>query len=136
MWKFYDAFAGGSVGYKETEGPMPCKRWIADGKRHRLHYHSPKHPPRTPTTNEQFERKAAEYAEWLAKRDSVTLPEAGRVCVHWSGVCVMRPDSRGTYEKRIRAVSFGDVTIDLPNWDFIAAPNVDGNKEAARRKAA
>ena len=94
MWKFYDAFAGGRVGYKETAGPMPRKRWVRDGKKHRLSYRAPKHPPDPATSDTTMERKAAEYARWLARRDGKTLPD-GRVCVHWSGVSVLRPDGRG-----------------------------------------
>ena len=71
----------------------------------------------------------------VTSRDGVTLPDRDP-CVIWAGVSVLRPDGKGKYEKRIRAVTFGKVTIDLPNWDFIALPNVDGNAEAERRRAA
>jgi hypothetical protein len=95
---------------------MPLKRWIADGKRHKLHYRAPKRPKVTPTTDSQFERKAADYARWLAKRDGIVLPNTYSVSVIWSGVSA---NNASRWERRIRAVTFGTVTIDLPNWDFI-----------------
>jgi hypothetical protein len=119
MWKFYDAFTQRSEGYQPQQGPMPLKRWIADGKRHKLHYRAPKRPKVTPTTDSQFERKAADYARWLAKRDGIVLPNTYNVSVIWSGVNAKRSTGRTFWDKRIRAVKFGDVTIDLPNWDFI-----------------
>lgn len=119
MWIFYDAFAGGRDGRKDTQGPMPCKRWRRDGKRHRLHYRSPKRIAAGPrSTDTQMERKAVEYARWLAKRDSVTLP-GGRTCVIWAGVT----NAAGKWEKRIRAVSFGTKEIPLPNWNWIPDAN-------------
>lgn len=72
-----------------------------------------------PTSNETFARKATEYARWLAARDSINLPDK-RVTVHWSSVTsnARVAGKRAAYESRVRAVSFGDTTITLPNWDW------------------
>lgn len=121
MWIVYDAFAGGrdERSRKETQGPMPCKRWQPDGKRHRMSYRVPQITKGPRSTDNQMQTKARDYAAWLAKRDGIELPTWTCTCI-WSGVTV-----NGKWDRRISAVRFGTVLIELPNWDFVAVAPVE-----------
>ena len=118
-------------------------------------------PRPIPTSPDDFERKAIVYAQWLAGRDGVTLPDpkafqAPRARAIWSGVYTDKRTWRGfpTFEKRISCVQWGrwteqynirkdgrqgayigktwsaELTIDLPNWDWIPVC-IDLSKSAA-----
>jgi hypothetical protein len=62
------------------------------------------------------DRRACEYAKWLATRDGVAIDTkrySGTAI--WTGVTLL---SSGNYQRRVRAVRFGSVEIAIPNWDF------------------
>lgn len=101
--------------------------------------------PRIVVTDETEEKKAQQYARWLAARDGIKIPTCGTIRLDWSGVySKTRKTGRGhaIYERRIRAVQWGhkepvyntrkdgrrgawaydkwvvDFEIGLPNWDW------------------
>ncbi len=58
------------------------------------------------------ERKAVQYAEWLASRDLIDIGADNGGQVRW--------DMAGG-SKRARAVSFAKLSILIPNWDWVPA---------------
>lgn len=94
------------------------------------------------TADEYNERRALEYARWLAARDGVTISEGLAERAEWSGIT----DASGKWRKRICAVEFGTkfterhgtgrkaytsqgwrmaARIEIPNWDFDPAEPVE-----------
>lgn len=122
---------------------------FADGKKWRRQprWLSPQMSP----DDKACERRAILYAEWLARRDGITLPELTTRRAIWSGVpSAMRSrGGRPIHERRIYAISFGreedlyrikkngkrgarlgktwaeESRFDLPNWDFNPVLPVD-----------
>jgi hypothetical protein len=62
-----------------------------------------------------LEVQAADYAKWVANRDGITLPSSVPAVPIWKAT------RNGTKQKRISAVSFGDVLVNIPNWDWTPA---------------
>jgi hypothetical protein len=60
-----------------------------------------------------LEAQATGYARWLAERDKIALPIGSTASPVWSDF------KNGTKAKRISAVLFGDVVVNIPNWDFV-----------------
>ena len=120
-WQFYDAFPGGRDNYRnEVQGPMPRMRWVKSStdKKHRMAYKSPKRIGKGKApSNSEWDRKAIQYAVWLLQRDGLEYP-AGSACAVWASVT----NKQGKREDRIRAVRFGPVEIELPNWDWCPYP--------------
>jgi hypothetical protein len=83
--------------------------------------------PKGPRARPSVDGQAREYAQWLAARDGVELAE-GRVAIHWSGVDTLA----GKFEKRPRAVTFGNVSILLPNWDWQPVMTEETIRDAPR----
>jgi hypothetical protein len=117
-------------------GPLPCKRWIDAGEK------TPKVKAAKPAFGKGVfdkadqERKAVEYARWLARRDGKALPE-GSACAIWATVTI--PNQR-KLENRVSAVMFhakrenavaykaayvASERIDIPNWDFVPSEPVE-----------
>jgi hypothetical protein len=68
------------------------------------------------------EKKAVQYARWLAERDAMPLPEHAYTTIEWAA-----PTMRsGVRLARIKAVTFtGEryaVTVYLPGWDYDPSP--------------
>jgi hypothetical protein len=71
------------------------------------------------TSKRDFERKAVEYAVWLAARDGVVLPplyHCDPPIVQWAAVESIV--CKGECEPRIRSVVLNGVLIVLPHWDW------------------
>jgi hypothetical protein len=68
------------------------------------------------------EKKAVQYARWLAERDAMPLPEHAETAIEWAEP-MMRS---GVRLARIKAVTFtGEryaVTVYLPGWDYDPSP--------------
>jgi hypothetical protein len=59
-----------------------------------------------------IEARAVTYARWLADRDKIELPVGSIASPVWSDF------KNGTKAKRISAVSFGGIVVDIPHWDL------------------
>jgi hypothetical protein len=68
------------------------------------------------------EKKAIQYARWLAERDKMPLPEHADTAIEWAEP-IMRD---GTKAERVKSVTFtGEryaVTVNLPGWDYDPTP--------------
>lgn len=120
-WKVYGCL-NFSTGYSrrgEIYGPLPCKRWVPDGKKYRV-----RHRVRAAYVSaldkdarrKRDERRALEYARWIARRDGLTIPALKTKVIwcgiysahetrnvrHWSGV-----KTQAAHFDRIRAVAWG-----------------------------
>jgi hypothetical protein len=94
------------------------------------------------TTDHYNERRAVEYARWLAGRDGIEIPKGIAERIDWSGV----NDAAGKWRKRVCAVEFGTsetehhghgrksyttvrwslaARIEIPNWDFVPSEPVE-----------
>jgi hypothetical protein len=125
MWKVIGFMEGkeGNARYPERDkpvyGPLPRKMWIpVAGEKYKV-----RKPPAAPRTSCDWrsvdERRAVEYARWLAARDRLELPDEGRITAIWSKITTRA----GKPSNRIRAITFTGnnaypVSIILPNWDF------------------
>jgi hypothetical protein len=76
--------------------------------------------PKQQSDDAALETQATAYARWLADRDGVTLPSSLPAAPIWSDA------SNGTRGRRISAVSFGDVLVNIPNWDWTPTKPVRG----------
>ena len=129
-WKVYGFMEGqdGNPRFKSrgatVYGPLPRKRWVRDipHKRHRVKKLAMGSTRGTFDKAEQM-RKAIEYAQWLALRDRIALPE-GSVCAIWANVTL----PTGKMQSRVSCVMFygkpDKVRIDIPNWSWIPAEPV------------
>ncbi len=77
-WQFYDYMEVKEVNTryhrdKPVYGPLPVKRWVPSpsDKRHRVSYKAPK----AFTGNAKTGCRAVEYAQWLAARDGIVIPQ-------------------------------------------------------------
>jgi hypothetical protein len=59
--------------------------------------------------------QATSYARWLAERNGITLPSSVPAAPVWHDT------SNGTTQRRISAVAFGEIRIDIPHWDWTPA---------------
>lgn len=137
-WQFY--------GFMEpwnpsAYGPLPCKRWIPDGKRHKLNYKW-HYSQRGGLDNESYVKRCAiAYAEWLAARDGLQVPMGNSVKPRVDyGLCV---NVKGKYASRPRAVEWGTedgrrgawsyterrfevlLRVEIPHWDWSPAEPVE-----------
>ncbi len=125
---------------KPLYGPFPRKRWVAvKGERYRLQYKTPKVRCYAPSADAQAEA----YARWLAARDGVAIPADAVAHICMSSVPVpyrKTPEPRPFKVQFFAAVAdrYGETklgaelaAIDLPNWDFVAAPAVEEVQDAA-----
>lgn len=122
-WKVYGASAGN--GYSrdaggEVYGPLPLKLWIrVPGEKYRIrHKVTPAHvEPRDKDRDRKIdERRAKQYALWLAQRDGLAIP-CGECRVEWAGIYSTTQTrkvrswngvrTQAAYLPRIRAVEWG-----------------------------
>lgn len=143
-WQVYDYLEPSS--YTDQYGPLPCKRWIRDGKKHKLSYKWRYPAEDSFARQERNRRQAIAYAQWLARRDGLAIPAQGTPELITSGVYVGR-----RYEKRVKAVEWRTeervpqyapgkrgrrwthdevvrnthLRIDFPNWNWVPADPVE-----------
>lgn len=139
MWIVYGAMQP-SDGRNAIQGPLPRKRWIkhaSDPKRHKLAYRAKFSARSSELAADYNERRAIEYARWLAERDSVEIPANASPFAVWD----YTDQTTGTpaKRKRVRAVEWRNVTIhrgreshgeallkiEIPNWDFVPAEPIE-----------
>jgi len=124
MWQVYDTMHPQYGGY----GPLPVKRWEREPKfklvgnrwiknEYKLKYKTRIIHHSIETTDKYNERRAIEYAKWLAQRDGITIPDESVVQAEWTWFVSSYYKTRrrfwnGTREvkkstKRIKAVQWG-----------------------------
>lgn len=121
-WQVYDTFEGSWSRTSTIYGPLPCKRWVPDGKPYRLkHKITPAYRDMRDAEQKRAtdERRAIQYARWLAARDGKAIPALPVCRVQWDGIYSAtetrtivsgypkRPQAIAAYLKRIRAVEWG-----------------------------
>lgn len=115
-WKVYNAFFAWGSRDKDVQGPMPCKRWIPDGKRYKVR-HKVTVPASELDSTDYNAAQAVKYALWLAARDGVVIPAGLTRRVVWSGIYSATKtrnvhhwngtQTQAAYLKRVRAVEWG-----------------------------
>ncbi|WP_315743125.1 hypothetical protein [Bradyrhizobium sp. SZCCHNR1075] len=118
-------------------GPLPIKRWIKriGERKWRMTYR----PSKLVTAakdglraKEVTSRMAGEYAQWLAKRNGITIPADAVPQVVWSQV------GNDPKDVRVSAVNYHEkghgrwghstkhiLTIDIPHWDWTPADPIE-----------
>lgn len=115
-WKVYNAFLPYGSRDGKALGPLPCKRWIPDGKRYKIK-HKVTEPECSLDATQYNAAQALKYARWLAARDGVTIPAGLKSKVVWSGVTSATKTrnvhhwngtrTQAAYLKRVQAVAWG-----------------------------
>ena len=128
-WKVYGCMHGRDKGGKADPaiyGPLPVKVWVKrpGEKRPRVKKAKVKAESRGRFDKDDQDRKAVQYARWLAARDGVALPE-GSITTVWAEVLL----PSGKIQLRPSCVMFNGafprVRIDIPNWNFVAREPVE-----------
>lgn len=114
-WKVYDVYETRSGA---IYGPLPCKRWLpVKGARYKVKHKVTNGFKASGTADEYNAGRARAYAEWLARRDGITIPKGLKCRVEWSVFYHPTkkrlakgwngPVEREVYCKRIQAVTWG-----------------------------
>lgn len=84
--------------------------------------YKPRPMSRVAPSDDDYERRAVDYAKWLMQRDGISIPETRRAVCVWDHVYSntrIGRDGNAIRERRIRAVQFSNgFEFTLPNWDF------------------
>lgn len=138
MWKVYGYMEGHDGNERFPSrcptiyGPLPRKRWIpVAGERYRVKRPKISNPKDGASVKEYTASRAALYAEWLAKRDGLTVPNDCKVGLCWSEVTVphkAKPEPRvyavvwdrheWSQSERVTTVT-RVLTVSIPNWDWV-----------------
>lgn len=128
MWKV-TGFMNGDDGnaHKSVYGPLPVKHWVnvKGEKRHKVRHRPSNGFARSGSAKEYTEQRAVLYAEWLAARDGLAVPE------DCNGVAVWGVSDEGS--KRVRSVEWRKraniwgrdtrgaalLTVNIPHWDWV-----------------
>jgi hypothetical protein len=139
MWKVYDYMEGqdGNPRFQSrcptVYGPLPRKRWVpVKGERYKVKHKVTNGSAKVGSGKDYTAAKAVQYAEWLARRDGVVIPENSEGVALWSSVPV---PNKAKPEPRVYAVNFyqkrshwhrkreglGEalLTVTIPNWDWV-----------------
>jgi hypothetical protein len=138
-WHVYNAFLPNAYirGKGELQGPMPCKRWVpVKGERYKVKHKVTNGSAKVGSAQEYTEQRACLYAEWLAQRDGLTIPEGCKAVPVWDFFySATKTDKRGNEAmvRRVRAVHWRKsnghhangreaqatlLIVDIPHWDW------------------
>jgi hypothetical protein len=123
-----------------NDGALQRKQWIADAsdKPHKLSYRPSKAYKRTCSAKEYNATNAVTYAQWLAQRDGIVIPEGTNAVPVWSTVEVAgkaKPEPRvaavawrkdnGRYSNGTKCLGKVLLTISIPHWDWVPRVSVE-----------
>jgi hypothetical protein len=107
-WKVYGYMEGkeGNPRFPHRDlpvyGPLPRKRWVrVKGERYKVKHKATNSAAKVGSAKEYTAQRATLYAEWLAQRDGLTIPEGTNAVAIWDGVEV-----EGKWKARVRAVEW------------------------------
>lgn len=139
-WKIVDYMEGqdGNARYQcrapTVYGPLPVKHWVpqAGEKRHKVKHKVTNGAAKIGSAKDYTASRAVLYAEWLATRDGVVIPEGAEGHPVWGGVDVpgkAKPEprviavhyfaKRNHWQRQHEGLGPSLARVEIPNWDWV-----------------